>query len=85
MKLASFFSIFLLLCSCACAAGELVSVRYKDRVEHYWVMYTSPDGKYTKVCNAQSGIDFFMETQQLRAITIRSAGGSKGVRIRSGT
>jgi len=70
------FFLFCLLALPASAQPRLVSVLFKGRVETYWLLYESPDGKYTKVSNASSGIDFFMETKYLNSITVATHGKS---------
>ena len=46
-------------------------------------MYASPDGKMTKIRNTSSGIDFFIETAHLHAITIsRQLPAVRTIRVR---
>ena len=75
--------LFFVVSLASAAEGELVSIVCKGKVEQYWVMYASPDGKLTKIRNTSSGIDFFIETAYLNAITIsRQLPAVRAVRVR---
>lgn len=65
--------LFLVLCFAAApvfAQSELVAIVDNGRVEHYWVMYQSTDGRMTKIKSATSGIHFFVETAYLKSVTL---------------
>lgn len=52
------------------AQSDLVGILFKGRVEYYWVLYRSSDGRVTKVTNFHSGIGFYIDTQYLASITV---------------
>jgi hypothetical protein len=52
------------------AQSDLIAISYKGRIEYYWVLYTSPDGRHTKITNYNSAISFYVDTGFLNSITI---------------
>ncbi|MBL9193728.1 MAG: hypothetical protein JNJ82_15345 [Opitutaceae bacterium] len=64
------FLLFLLICGTASAQSDLVGILYKGRVEYYWVLYHSPNGRHTKISNYNSSIDFFIDTKYLNSIIV---------------
>ncbi len=52
------------------AQTELIAIAYNGRIEHYWVLYTSPDGRHTKITNYHSAISFYIDTKYLNSITL---------------
>lgn len=52
------------------AQSDLIAITYKGRIEYYWVLYTSPDGRHTKITNCNSAISFYVDTDYLNSITI---------------
>lgn len=52
------------------AQSDLVGILFKGRVEYYWVLYRSTDGRVTKVTNYHSGIGFYIDTNYLASITV---------------
>ena len=52
------------------AQNELIAIAYNGRIEYYWVLYTSADGRHTKITNYHSAISFFVDTQYLNSITL---------------
>ncbi|MBE7537146.1 MAG: hypothetical protein HS122_01875 [Opitutaceae bacterium] len=63
-------AILLLLGGQAHAQSDLIAISYKGRIEYYWVLYTSPDGRHTKITNYNSAISFYVDTGFLNSITI---------------
>lgn len=52
------------------AQSDLIAISYKGRIEYYWVLYTSPNGRHTKITNYNSAISFYVDTGFLNSITI---------------
>ncbi len=52
------------------AQNELIAIAYNGRIEYYWVLYTSIDGRHTKITNYHSAISFFVDTKYLNSITL---------------
>ena len=52
------------------AQSNLIAIAYNGRVEHYWVLYTSSNGRQTKITNYHSAIGFFVDTKYLASITL---------------
>ncbi|MFO1448567.1 MAG: hypothetical protein U1F61_10460 [Opitutaceae bacterium] len=64
------FLLFVLLCGSCAAQSDLVGILYKGRMEYYWVLYRSPNGRHTKISNYHSSIDFFIDTNYLNSIIV---------------
>ena len=82
MKVLFFLFLFLGSVSHARARNDLIAIAYNGRVEHYWVLYTSSNGRHTKITNYHSAIGFFVDTKYLTSITLgRSAQQQRQYRV----